>query len=285
MSIHFLNDGSDFRSRSGGGAMAKGRRDNSLFWWTILITLLMGLATFCWFFSIMVFRYPEKPFHYNLLTKLEKLDPIVKFDPLKIPNGTFCSPRDLLAKYYNYNAEQLRLANDVLKRSYILNFATENPVYVKGTYIVMLARPLTAGDVVSKGWVVRARSEELEDVQVELLLPGADPANAPFKADDKFTLDNKNHICCIINVERNMTTDGVCATVTPLTYVGFTTREKKPLAIAPPIRLNMEAPWPVLADTVLPAIPVQEEGAQPEAPKAIPVAEPTAKTAQASVRR
>jgi hypothetical protein len=284
MSIQFLNDGSDFRSRSGGGTLAKGRRDNSLFWWTILITLLMGVATFCWFFSIMVFKYPEKPFHYNLLTKLEKLDPLVKFDPLKIPNGTFCGPRDLLAKYYNYNPEQLQLANDLLKRSYILNFTMENPVYVKGTYVVMFARPLKAGDVVSKGWVIRARSEELEDVQVEVLLPGADSAESPYKPDEKFTLDNKNHICCVINVERNTDTDGVCATVTPLTYVGFTTPEKKPIAIAPPARLNMEAPWPVLAmDAPMPAIPVQET--PDDVPKAIPVEEPAAKTAQANVRR
>jgi hypothetical protein len=285
MSIHFLNDSSDFRPRSsGGGSLAKGRGDNSLFWWTILITLLMGLATFCWFFSIMVFKYPEKPFHYKLLTKLEKLDPIAKFDPLKIPNGAFVGPRDLLAKYYNFNAEQLHLANELLKRSYILNYATENPVYVKGTYVVMFARPLKEGDVMKDGWVIRARSEELEDVQVELLLPGAEGAESPFKPDEKFTLDNKNHICCVINVERNATTDGVCATVTPLTYVGFTTPDKKPIAIAPPEKLNMEAGWPVLAmDPPMPAIPVQEPGAS-EAPKAIPVAEPVkqAKTAQVS---
>jgi hypothetical protein len=292
MSIHFLNDGSDFRSRSsGGGSLTKGRGDTTLFWWTILITLLMGLATFCWFFSIMVFKYPEKPFHYKLLTKLEKLEPIQKFDPLKIPNGTFVGPRDLLAKYYNYNPEQLHLANDLLKRSYILNYTTENPVYVKGTYVVMFARPLKEGDVMKEGWVIRARSEELEDVQVELLLPGAKSAESPFKPDQKFTLDNKNHICCVINVERNRDTDGVCATVAPLTYAGFTTPEKKAIAITPPTKLNMEAGWPVLANTPIPAIPVDEQQHQQEsdgaAPKAIPVAEPVkpANTAQVKLPR
>src|SRR3954468_10816976 len=82
MRAQFLNDGSDFRARGGGGHLAKDRRDNGLFWWTILITLLIGVATFCWFFSIMVFKYPEKPFNYRLLTKLEKLERIARFDPL-----------------------------------------------------------------------------------------------------------------------------------------------------------------------------------------------------------
>src|SRR6187401_3251752 len=126
MRAQFLSDGSDFRARGGGGHFAKDRRGNGLFWWTILITLLIGVATFCWFFSIMVFKYPEKPFNYRLLTKLEKLEPIAKFDPLagaskssdqirilRLPNGTFHNARDLLNKYYNYNASQLRLINSV----------------------------------------------------------------------------------------------------------------------------------------------------------------------------
>jgi hypothetical protein len=69
--------------------------------------------------------------------------------------------------------------------------------------------------------------------------------------------------------------------------VGFTTPEKKPIAIAPPKKLNMEAGWPVLAmDPPMPAIPVEEKSPGSEVPKAIPVAEPVkqAKTAQASVR-
>src|SRR5215207_4653870 len=135
MKSQFLNtSGYDYRSRSGGGSTAKGRKDEGLFWWTILITLLLALATFCWFFSIMVFKYPEKPFNYRLLTKLEKLEPIARFDPLaagsssaavikRLPNGSFHNARDLLNKYYNYNPDQLRLTNSLLKRSYILNYS------------------------------------------------------------------------------------------------------------------------------------------------------------------
>lgn len=252
MNPRFLNDGSDFRPRGSGGTFAKPNRDNGLFWWTILITLLMGLATFCWFFSIMVFRYPEKPFHYDLLTRLKRLEPLTKFDALKIPGGSFYGARELLSRYYNYNQEQLDMANDLLKRSYIMNYGSQAPVYVKGSYKVTVTRPLQTGDVISSGWVVRARSTELEDVEVEVLLPGADVKKSPYAVGDTISLDNKIHICCVINVERNQASDGICATVVPITYTGFTAGEQKqPIAMTPPERLNMEARWPVVAaDTV-----------------------------------
>lgn len=259
MNAQFLSDGSDFRSRGGGGYLAKNRRDNGLFWWTILITLLMGVATFCWFFSIMVFKYPEKPFNYRLLTKLEKLERIAKFDPLagaaillpdgtpvqRLPNGTFHNARDLLNKYYNYNPDQLRVTNSVLKRSYILNYADENPVYVKGTYSVVLVRPLTASDLVDSGWIVRARSVDLEDVEVELLLPGAKASAAPYQEGETFTLDNKSSFCSVIHVLRNQDADGLCATVVPIAYGSFNLGNQKTLSIAPPSLLNVEAPLPV----------------------------------------
>ncbi|MFZ4768127.1 MAG: hypothetical protein ACOYMN_24530, partial [Roseimicrobium sp.] len=216
MNAQFLSDGSDFRSRGGGAYLAKNRRDNGLFWWTILITLLMGLATFCWFFSIMVFKYPEKPFNYRLLTKLEKLDPIAKFDPFaadatRLPNGVFHGARDVLAKYYNYNAEQLRLANDVLKRCYILNYTEESPVYMKGTYTVVGCRVLSPNDLMPEGWIVRARSVDLEDVELELLLPGAKADSAPYQPGESLTLNNKSTFASVLNVERSAN-DGLCVT-------------------------------------------------------------------------
>ena len=246
MKAQFLSDGSDFRARGGGGYLAKNRRDSGLFWWTIIITLLMGLATFCWFFSIMVFKYPEKPLHYKLLTRLEKLEPLERFDPLDVPSGTFHGARDLLARYYNYNPEQLRVVNDVLKRGYLLNYAEESPVYVKGTYTVVHARPLTPADIVDAGWIVRAKSVDLEDVEVELLLPGADAGQAPYQPGENFTLDNKSTYCSVINVERRLSSDGLCATVVPISYGNFTVGNQQKVSLTPPTKLNMEAPLPVL---------------------------------------
>jgi hypothetical protein len=264
MKAQFLSDGSDFRSRGGGGYLAKKGRDDGLFWWTILITLLIGVATFCWFFSIMVFKYPEKPFNYRLLAKLEKLDPLAKFDPLasvaiklpdgtpvqRLPNGTFHNARDLLNKYYNYTPDQLRLTNSVLKRSYILNYSEESPVYVKGTYSVALVRALTEADLMKSGWVVRARSVDLEDVEIELLLPvKKDAESPPYQEGESFTLDNKSSFCSVIHVLRNQDADGLCATVVPITYGNFNLGNQKTLAIAPPPSLNVDAPLPITASS------------------------------------
>lgn len=245
MKSQFLSAGSEYRPKSGGGNLAKTRRDEGLFWWTILITLLLGLAICCWFFSIMVFRYPEKPIHYRLLTRLEKLDPLKKFDPLNVPHGVFYDARGLLAKYYPYNHEQFRVANDILKRSYIVNYRDESPVYVRGSFSVVLVRPLGEADVIKEGWVVRARSTELEDVEVELLLPGAASTVEPMALGAKLTLDNRNTFASLVNVERIAETDGICATLIPIVYGSLMLSDQQKVSLSPPHSLNLEVTWPV----------------------------------------
>ena len=245
MQGYFLSDGSDFRSRSGGGYLAKHRKNSGLFWWTILITLLMGLAIFCWFFSIMVFKYPENSFNYNLLTRLKKLEPITAFTPQKVPHGKFYGAKDLLAHYYYFNAEQLHLTNEVLKRSYIRSYLEDAPVYAKGTYTVIQFRQLDKEDFFSNGWVVRARSVDMEDVQVELLLPGDEIGEQPYKEGEAFTLDNKTTFATVLHVERT-SNDGICATLVPIVYGDYAVGGDQRVALSPPEIVNVKSKWPVL---------------------------------------
>jgi hypothetical protein len=244
MNVNFLSDGSDFRSRGTSGYLAKNRGGTGMFWWTILITLLIGLAVFCWFFSIMVFKYPEKPFNYHLLTKLKKIEEIREFAPEHVPHGKFLGAKEMLSSYYYYNTDQLRHANSALKRNYILNFTEESPVYAKGTYTVTQSRPLTEKDVMPVGWVVRARSVDMEDVELELLLPGAASEESPYKEGEAFTLDNKATFGTLIHIERTPT-DGVCATVVPLVYGKYAVGGDKKLALEAPEKINVEASFPV----------------------------------------
>jgi len=95
--------------------------------WSIFIFLLLALATVSWFFSIMVFSYPEKPFHYKLLTKLEKLEPIKKFPLNSVPHGEFVTAGKLLEQYLFFTPDKFRVTNDVLKREYIRNFKERSP--------------------------------------------------------------------------------------------------------------------------------------------------------------
>jgi hypothetical protein len=141
----------------------------------------MGFATFCWFFSIMVFAHPEKPFNYRVLARFDKLDPLRKFTNYTVPQGKFLPARDLLVEFYAFNHEQLSVKNDLLKRSYIRNYKQEQPLYVKGTFQVINARPLTKSDVITEGWVIRARSADIEDVDVEIVLPGNKDKTDPYQ--------------------------------------------------------------------------------------------------------
>jgi hypothetical protein len=214
-----------------------------MFWWTIIITLLLGAATFSWIFSMVVFRYPEKPFNYRLLGKLKKLDPLTAFNPLHVPNGTQIVAKDLLG-FATLNTEQLRVKNDLLKRGYITNYKEESPEYVKGTFTVTYARPLTKKDWMDAGWVVRAHASDIEDVELEILLPGAPKDKPVLQEGQTFTLDNRTAIAALTHIERNAS-DGVCATVVPIIYGDFRINGGKNVALVPPAVLNMESRLPV----------------------------------------
>ena len=246
MQIRFLSDGNEFRSY-GGGSFSKKKDSGGIFWWSILITLLMGFATFCWFFSIMVFALPEKPFNYRGLARFDKLDPLRKFTTYTVPQGKFLPPRDLLTEFYAFTSDQLAVKNDMLKRSYIRNYKQEQPMYVKGSYEVINARPLSSSDVITEGWVVRARSTDIEDVDIEIVLPG-NKANAdPYQVGDTIVLDQKNTFTAALHVQK-FDQERVCVTLMPLAYQGFGAKDGKPLEMKPPEMLNMEAYWPLTRD-------------------------------------
>lgn len=260
MRSQFLNDGSDFRSRSG-GQFARERRSNGMFWWTIVITMLLGIATFCWIFSIMVFKYPEKPFNYGLLARMKKLEPLTEFDPLTVPQGNFRTAKEIL-KYSDLNIEQLRVKNALLKRAYILNYKEENPEYIKGTFIVLHARPLTAADVMPRGWVARAISVDMEDVELEILLPGADPAKAPYEDGQTVVFNNKTTFAAVVHLDRKTgrDSDGICASVVPIVYGEHLLSGDARIALEAPAKLNMGGRWPLTDPVSIPAakVAVQE---------------------------
>ncbi len=246
MQIRFLSDGNEYRSY-GGGSFSKKKDSGGIFWWTILITLLMGFATFCWFFSIMVFAHPEKPFNYRVLARFDKLDPLRKFTNYTVPQGKFLPARDVLAEFYAFNGEQLAVKNDLLKRSYIRNYKQEQPLYVKGTFQVINARPLTASDVITEGWVVRARSADIEDVDIEIVLPGNKDKADPYQVGDTLVLDQKSTFAAALHVQK-FDQERVCITLMPLAYQGFATKAGEQFKMAPPVKLNMDAYWPLTRD-------------------------------------
>ncbi len=243
----FLSDGTELRSY-GGGNLTRKSESTSLFWWTIVITLMMGLATFCWFFSIMVTQHPEKPMNYKVLAKMDRLPVIRKFTVYTVPDGSAKSARELLSAYYTYSPEQLQVANNILKRSYIRNYDKQDPpVYLAGKFEVLGARPLSDSDVMRQGWVVRCRAVDLEDVDVEILMPGLETGAAPYAEGDSIELDKRTTFAALVHVQR-IGQDRLCATAVPLVYGGFKTAGGDTPGMAPPRQLNLEASWPVSKD-------------------------------------
>ncbi len=195
----------------------------------------------------MVFQHPEKPFNYKMLAKFKKLEPLREFSPFTVPNGKKYTARELLTEFYPYSAEQMAVKNDVLKRSFIRNYKHEKPLYVVGSYKVLSLRMLTDKDVVSEGWVVRARATDLEDVDVEILMPGLTVKDEPFRVGDVVAIDGNKPQVTALHAQR-MDGDRICVTTMPLAYTNFTSATAS-LKMKPPVLLNMDAYWPVTRDT------------------------------------
>src|ERR1700674_4375917 len=106
---------SDSRSRS------QPESDN-LFGWTVFLLLLCGFAVACWIGTFYVFSHPEKPFSYQLLTKLNKLDPPKRFELTVAPSGEFLTADKLLAKYGAMTPSQLDETSAGLIRSFLRNY-------------------------------------------------------------------------------------------------------------------------------------------------------------------
>jgi len=272
MRVQFLNDGSEFRTY-GGGSFSKTKGTGGLFWWTLAIFLLLALATTSWFFSIWVFAHPEKPFSYKLLSRLEKLEPLRKWSVHTVPNGPILTSNKLLEQYFYYSSEQMRVANDELKRAYIKNFKEHSPEYLIGKFNVLATRPLGTGDVFTKGWVVVARSTDLEDVDVELVLPGLESETPPYKEGDALLIEKKKTFASVVHVQR-LEGERIQATLVSLLYANAPYKEgdevpavidedNQVVTLAPPAKLNMEALWPVSHDLKISGPTVAETPAKP----------------------
>ncbi|MEZ5304861.1 MAG: hypothetical protein R3F11_30060 [Verrucomicrobiales bacterium] len=105
LNIEFLSVSRGSQQGKTGGKYYSRQKSVGMFWWTIAITLLLGLCVFFWFFSIYVFAHPEQPFSYELLSRLGKLDDLKNYEvasptkDLESPKGKFFAPKEFYATY------------------------------------------------------------------------------------------------------------------------------------------------------------------------------------------
>lgn len=246
-------------SKDHNSSQAMPRTDGGMFWWTIGISVLIGMATFSWIFSIFVFTHPETPFNYGFLEKMNRLEEIRQFDEKSVPAGRTYNPKDLYQKFYTLTDRNLKDNNALLRRNYITNYKNkdERPFYLSGRFRVVHARPLTKGDVFTTGMVARAVAmtddeREYRNVVIEYVLPTIVDAKPEqqFTAGDLLDIDSRRKkrrlYSSVINVER-LNDDVLVFTVVPLLYGEHTVDATKGITLTatPPGHLNLKAPLPI----------------------------------------
>ncbi|MGI8603612.1 MAG: hypothetical protein ACR2OZ_11525 [Verrucomicrobiales bacterium] len=252
MSLHVtLMNASRSHYGKSGKALSRKQSDPWLFWWTIAIFVLLGLATFSWFFSLYVFRHPENPKNYRLLSRVGKLEPLTKFNEQTVPQGKFLTPKEAYAKFFNYTNDELTAQNGLFKRNYIQNYAEQQPVYIKGEYRIYKVTELSPRDAFPSGLIVRAKARELPNVSIEFVLPADQlPKGRPPYGDDLILKTNDN-FASILHVSR-LSEDSLCLTVVPLTYWSYPVSHEEFISLTPPAKLNLDSRWPVTDDIPTP---------------------------------
>jgi len=249
MRIEFLDKHDTHR---GSGGVAQPRTDSGLFWWTILITILVGLATFCWFFSIYVFAHPEKPLNYRLLTKLDKIEKVKDFSPTNVPGGKIEPSKDLYGKFYRFSPAHLKVKNDILKRNFIGNYSDEAPLYITGNFEVLSTRVLSEKDPVTSGCVIRGRCTDFPNVDIEYIVPSLSVESIPYGVGDTFKVTGSGHYASIVHIDR-FAEENICFSAIPILYPEFSNtpaegEEALKVAMKAPEALNMESTWPFTTD-------------------------------------
>lgn len=146
---------------------------DNLFGWTVFILLLCGFAVACWIGTFYVFNHPEQPFNYQILAKLNKLEPPKRFELTAAPPGEFLGADKLLEKYGAMTAPQLVEGSNDLLRSYLRNYDHQigKVPYAIGKFTVLDAFVTTETQYFGTGMAVLAQSNDVPTIYVEQVFP------------------------------------------------------------------------------------------------------------------
>jgi hypothetical protein len=230
---------------------------DNLFGWAVFILLLCGFAVACWIGTFYIFSHPEKPFSYQLLTKLNKLDPPKRFELTVAPSGEFLTADKLLAKYGAMTANQLNESSSELIRSFLRNYDHQNGKvpYVTGKFTILDSYPLSDSKFFPSGIVAVAQSVDVPTVYIEHIFPAA-PDKLPTMQRTLVTglgveLRRSYDLSVLVNVE-NLGNARLLFTCMPLLYGPYgTTQSGSGFQLDPPKNLNIKAGLPIITQNQL----------------------------------
>lgn len=253
------------------------KRRPNFFWWTLINLLALAFAVLSWTGCHFLFNFPEKPWNYSVLQKINRLPEITFFKGSELPKATTLPPRQLYGMIYqrqkdnedhhkHLDATTLQTLNLQLKRNYITNFKKPmNLNYVRGTWRILSVRELSEKDFVSQGFAVLAQAlaipPEQENssnpellpipVELEIILPTAPGVNIPpdteITADNSFGIDRARNGLIILHISRGGTLDEPISRITtiPLLDKPFALTKDAQIALTAPKVVNPKAPFPL----------------------------------------
>jgi hypothetical protein len=244
------------RGRSSRRSRTQPKSDN-LFGWTVFILLLCGFAVTCWIGTFYVFSRPEKPFNYQILTKLNKLEPPKRFELTGAPIGEFLSAEKLLGKYGAMTTEQLNEESNGLLRSYLRNYnhTVGKVPYATGKFTILDSYPLSDSKFFTSGIVVVAQSVDAPTAYIEHVFPAsADKLSAmqrTLMTGLGIELRRSYDLSVVINVE-SLGKGRLLFTCMPLLYGPYgTTQSGSGFQLDPPKALNTRAGLPLVTQNQL----------------------------------
>lgn len=232
------------------------------FWWLLAIILSFCFAVVSWLACLHVFGNPEIPRNYAILETIHRVPELKRYTDLDVPNSSTLSPEELYRKFLGLNATQVAGLNPLLLRNYLRNF--ETPIllnYIEGNYRVELVRLLTPDDIISPGFVVRARAMVQPDpfkpavaypVIIDYLFPTQEvSAHRNFIAGDTLVVRKSPNCAAILHVAHLEEDDSplLCLTIVPLAYVPYKVGESQTFSIEVPERVNPGAKLPPFEQT------------------------------------
>ncbi|MEM7516403.1 MAG: hypothetical protein AAF368_05725, partial [Planctomycetota bacterium] len=260
----------------------------NLLLWIAVIAVLLGLNFASWSFCMWVFGQPEHPMNYNLLMRLEMLDPLRSFTPFSAPRGKFYSAKDIYAQTYPFSETELKAFNGIQKRHYIKNYIERASVsYLSGEFTVVSVQRLGPDDVFPEGYVVRGRSISFPDALLDLALPSHDPPEQfALRTGQIIQIEESAMCAALLHVERRQDATMIFTAVPLVTKESPTAKEAKvyefgqgvSIPVFAPPRIRVEpSRWPISSDEaeVIEPKPVEllESTESPEAQDATESAE------------
>lgn len=234
------------------GEIEPGR--DHLFLWTVGILLLIGVTLAVWLGSFYLFGHPEKPQSYRLLQKLNKLDPPMRYELTKAPNGEFLTAKKAYDRFSTLSASEMRRLNEGLIRDYIRNYEnTKRSVpYITGRYTILNCYELKESDFFGEGVVAVAQAVDVPQLVVEHVYTAPRkviPVLEQMLATGlNIQLERLTDLAAVIHVDR--TPDGrIQLTVVPLLYGSYALQQGRgSFSLEPPATLNPAGGLPIIRD-------------------------------------